>query len=319
MHYTVLINNISNINHFNIGKIEIQLYRTRSFRLFFLRLFIRTSSYHFFIMFFFYCFFSFCLQENSTSAELLNVYLGFNESYVDLLIDIVNLLTDEQIEELTDNVFNTCISDDPFELAVLYFANYSAFSNVRPTDGKTPFMIACEHEKMDNARFINMLDTNGTEEMDYNNKTALDYALENNSYPVIAYHLAYPYSMLDLDDSYTQQSASFFHSYLGNITGLAFLDEKKYDVNFVDVKGRTPLIMAVLGSHLRIIQYLVENGANVNYEHRVELFARELKRDRMSVLDYALLMNNTEIIDFLKEEGALTSDALEYTYAQGEL
>ena len=269
-------------------------------------------------MFFFFFCLSLSLDDEPSFNDILYAYLGLNESYIEVISDLVSFLKDDQIQELSNSIFEASASDDPIDLALIYYANVSAFYSIRESDGKTPFMISCENEKMINARFINLNNINATEEMDYNNKTALDYALENKSYPVIAYHLAFPFSMLYLDDTYTDQNKMLFYCYLGNFTGLLFLNESSYDVNHEDAKGRTPLILAVIGSNLRIIRYLIDKGANINYIHKLQMYTRELNQTEMSVLDYALLINDVDVITYLQTEGAITAKEYRRRYHNSE-
>jgi len=67
------------------------------------------------------------------------------------------------------------------------------------------------------------------------------------------------------------------------------------DLNCSDYDRRTALHLAVAGSHLDVIKYLVENGANVNPEDRWNA----------KPLDDAI---ETDIIEFLISKGAVRSE-----------
>lgn len=54
----------------------------------------------------------------------------------------------------------------------------------------------------------------------------------------------------------------------GDLEGVEEFITKVDDVNFVSLKGGTPLNSAVHNGHLDIVRYLIENGASCSYKDR---------------------------------------------------
>jgi hypothetical protein len=65
------------------------------------------------------------------------------------------------------------------------------------------------------------------------------------------------------------------------------------DVRNYDRSG-TPLVFAVIGSQVEMVKFLISRGADVNFK----------SGDSASVLEYAQIFNNEEIIELLKNAGA---------------
>lgn len=83
----------------------------------------------------------------------------------------------------------------------------------------------------------------------------------------------------------------------GNLSQVAGLIAKGVNVNFI--KGelhppRTPLTAAILGENLKVVKYLVTNGAKIN---------RVLKEDTPAFI-LATQIGNEAIIAYLLEQGA---------------
>ncbi|MFN8575858.1 MAG: ankyrin repeat domain-containing protein [Candidatus Sericytochromatia bacterium] len=91
-----------------------------------------------------------------------------------------------------------------------------------------------------------------------------------------------------------------FAAFSDNFELIKYLTEiQKLPVNSIDHYSNSPLIIsASKGCNLKIIKYLVENGANTNLENNMA----------KNALTFAAEKNNLEVIKFLIEKGSKVAD-----------
>jgi len=77
-----------------------------------------------------------------------------------------------------------------------------------------------------------------------------------------------------------------------------YLAQNGANVNYKDEDGWTPLHWAVQNGHLDIVKILIKYKADVNAK------IEKGRRKGFSVLDIAVTFQHQDIIDFLKSQGA---------------
>ncbi len=73
------------------------------------------------------------------------------------------------------------------------------------------------------------------------------------------------------------------------------LKSKKLDLNSTDISGNTALIKAIWTRNIKLIEKLIEKGADVNYSDGY---------DSVPLIDAVLAGNNVEVVEMLLEKGA---------------
>lgn len=144
--------------------------------------------------------------------------------------------------------------------AVKYLILNGADINVRDEDLKTPLFAAIEGKSFEISKIlidagssIRITDTEG--------KTPLHYAILNNQLHTAQYILSGYCEVNAVDDL---GNTPLFYAAGGNVNLIQALINAGADQNYLNSDGRTALHEAVIRRNIAVINYLIENGANLN-------------------------------------------------------
>ncbi|KAI1886982.1 hypothetical protein AGOR_G00201360 [Albula goreensis] len=148
---------------------------------------------------------------------------------------------------------------------------------MRNSSGKDSLMLACFHGHLDIVKYLRECGAPWTSR-DRAGCTPLHWATDGGHLPVIA-HMIQDGCEVDERDGVSHWTPLMRVSAVGgNVAVASLLIKAGADVNARDKNGKTPLMVAVLNNHEKLVQLLLENGADHHMKNEFGSGAAEMAK-----------------------------------------
>lgn len=159
------------------------------------------------------------------------------------------------------------ISIGDIEAAQVLIEDYEADVNATNYLKITPLMVAVG---LSNEQAVKLLLEKGAYvgAQDFNNKTALDYAVKRNNGEIkgllfLCLKRLNIVKKIQLDSIFPDLLSVTRNNKVNNINIIRYLVDKEKDINKVDQNGRSALMWASLNGDLETVKYLISHGADI--------------------------------------------------------
>ena len=158
--------------------------------------------------------------------------------------------------------------------------------NVSDNRGNSALALAISEKSTDVAKLLINSPSIDLERPNLAGETPLMMAAYNGSYDLVTYLV----TQRSVEVNHPGWSALHYASTNGHLEIVRFLLDNGAYVDPESPNGTTALMMAARGGHIQIVKLLIDRGANISNTNQLNL----------SVIDFALANNQTEIADGLK-------------------
>ena len=158
--------------------------------------------------------------------------------------------------------------------------------NVSDNRGNSALALAISEKSTDVAKLLINSPSIDLARPNLAGETPLMMAAYNGSYDLVTYLV----TQRSVEVNHPGWSALHYASTNGHLEIVRFLLDNGAYVDPESPNGTTALMMAARGGHIQIVKLLIDRGANISNTNQLNL----------SVIDFALANNQTEIADGLK-------------------
>ncbi len=169
--------------------------------------------------------------------------------------------------------------------------------NARTEEGISALMVAVSQENLKMVKYLveHGADINAT---DFQGVSVLMRATVKGNLEIVKYLVEHG-AQINAKDLHAHSTALFFAINNGQEDVVEYLAENGANIHVIDKSDCTPLHYAAKFGQLKSVKTLVKNGANVN-----SLIKNPIWNNCTSVLYFAILSGNIDVVKFLTEHGA---------------